>query len=163
MDGLIVANTGPIIAFAIIDKLDILRAIFDKVIVPEDVHNELLRGGSECSGVISYQQASWIEVKKPSHLTDPLLQNVLDRGEASVIQVAQEVGANLVLIDERKARKIAREIYGISVVGSARILVEAKKRGLIASVYDAITVMRNNGYWIKDDIVEFALTKAGEK
>lgn len=162
MNGRIVANTGPIIALAIIEKLDILNDLFDEVVVPEPVHNELLRGGSDCAGLALYQQSSWIKVQPLSKSMDPLLKTVLDIGEASVIQLAQECGANFVLIDERKARKVARDIYGMHVVGSARILVEAKRRGLIESVGEAINGMRNGGYWIHDDIVDFALRKAGE-
>ncbi len=57
---------------------------------------------------------------------EPLLETLVDKGEASVIHLVREKGADFVLIDERKARKIARKIYGLNVVGSARILVEAK-------------------------------------
>ena len=101
-------------------------------------------------------------MQTPSTPVEPLLQTVLDKGEASVIQLARECYADLVLIDERKARKVAREIYGMRVVGSARLLVEAKQRGLIKNVKDAITGMRNGGYRIHNDIVDFALRKAGE-
>ena len=59
---------------------------------------------------------------------------------------------------ERKARKI----YGIRVVGSARILVEAKHRGLIANVRGALEGMRSAGYWIHDDIMKTALKQAEE-
>jgi len=162
MNGRIVCNTGPIISLAIIDNLDILRRIFHEVIVPEAVHNELLQGGPDFAGVASYQQSSWIKVQTPSTPVEPLLQTVLDKGEASVIQLARECDADLVLIDERKARKVAREIYGMRVVGSARLLVEAKQLGLINNVKDAITGMRNGGYWIQNDIIDFALRKAGE-
>jgi uncharacterized protein len=162
MNGFIVANTGPIIALAIIDKLDILNALFDEVVVPEEVNNELLHGGTGCAGLASYQQSSWIKVLSLSNPIDPLLKTVLDIGEASVIQLARECGANSVLIDERKARKIARDIYGMHVVGSARVLVEAKRHGLIESVSEMINGIRSGGYWIHDDIVDFALRKAGE-
>lgn len=66
------------------------------------------------------------------------------------------------LIDERKARKIARKIYGMRVIGSARILVEAKRRGLIPNVREALLGMRDGGYWIHDDILNIALKQAGE-
>ena len=66
------------------------------------------------------------------------------------------------MIDERKARKIARTVYGLKVIGSAGILVEAKKKGLIENVGAALKIMRDNGYWIGVSIVEAALKKAGE-
>ncbi|MBN1850808.1 MAG: DUF3368 domain-containing protein [Deltaproteobacteria bacterium] len=73
-----------------------------------------------------------------------------------------ENGVDLVLIDERKARKVARKIYGIRVVGSARILVEAKHRGLVSNVRGPLEEMRSAGYWIHQDIMKIALQQAKE-
>jgi predicted nucleic acid-binding protein len=87
----------------------------------------------------------------------------LGQGRSIFIQLARETGADFVLIDERKARKIARKIYGINVVGSARILLEAKHRGLIPKVREALEGMRSAGYWIHDDIMKTALEQAHEK
>jgi len=86
----------------------------------------------------------------------------LDTGEAAVIQIACEYGADFVLIDERKGRKIARTIYNMSVIGTARVLVEAKRRGFISNVREAITGMQRGGYRIHDKILEFALKMSGE-
>lgn len=80
-----------------------------------------------------------------------------------MIHLAWEKDADFVLIDEKKARKIARKIYGIPVVGSARILVEAKHKGFIPNVRDALEGMRSAGYWIHDDIVKIVLEQAGER
>ena len=65
-----------------------------------------------------------------------------------MIGLARELSVNLVIIDERKARKIARTIYGLHVIGSARVLVEAKKRGLIDNVNTAVTSYA--GWWLLD-------------
>jgi predicted nucleic acid-binding protein len=73
------------------------------------------------------------------------------------------MNANVVIIDERKARKIARTIYGLHVIGSARVIVEAKRHGLLNNVGVALQSMRDGGYWIGDSIVEIALQQAGEK
>ncbi len=163
MSSTIVSNTGPLVALAVIDKLDILNHLFDRVIVPEAVHFELLEGGAKQSGVSTYQQAQLIEVKKLTAPLDPLLDSVLDTGEASVIQLAKENNIDLVLIDERKGRKIAREVYDLRVIGSARILVEAKHRGYLNSVEKAIAAMRQQGYWLHDNIVDIILKEAGER
>ena len=54
----IISNTGPLIALASIDRLDILNNLFEKVVVPEAVHDELLEGGPAQAGISSYQQAT---------------------------------------------------------------------------------------------------------
>jgi predicted nucleic acid-binding protein len=163
MSSTIITNTGPLVALAVIDHLDLLNHIFDRVIVPEAVHFELLEGGVKQAGVAVYQQANWIEVKKLTTSLDPLLDSVLDTGEASVIQLAKENSIDLVLIDERKGRKIAREVYDLRVIGSARILVEAKHQGYLTNVEKAIFAMRQQGYWLHDSIVDAILKAAGER
>ena len=163
MTGLLVSNTGPIIALALIDRLDILQALFRQVVVPEAVHKELLYGGSSGNDLITYQKASWIQVQSLSTPMGPLLKTVLDIGEASVIQLASEIKADYVLIDERKARKIARNIFGLQVIGTARILVEAKKKRVLDNVGDTLRRMRDSGYWIHDDIVHKILKESKEE
>ncbi len=163
MNGCLVSNTGPLIALAVIDSLDLLRSIFDTVFVPEEVQQEMLKGGASGAGLTAYRQASWIHVHPLGSALDPLLRSVLDGGEAAVIQSARELGSDYVLIDERKARKVARKIYGMRVIGTARILVESKQRGFVDNVGDALNRMRAAGYWIHDDIVSHALTLANEK
>jgi len=163
MNGTVVSNTGPLIALALINRVDVLQSLFAQVIVPEAVHQEILQGGAFRAGLASYRQAHWIKVQSVQSPLDPLLQTVLHIGEASVIQLAREVHAEFVLIDEKKARKIARIIFGLRVIGSARVLIEAKNRGIIESVGNMLELIRGNGYWIHDDIIDLAKRMAGER
>lgn len=162
MNGKVICNTGPIVALSMIGRIDILRDLFELVSVPEAVHMEILEGGATNAGLAGYRKVNWIKVRTIANPVDPLLRTALDAGEAAVIGLARELSVNLVIIDERKARKIARTIYGLHVIGSARVLVEAKKRGLIDNVNTALRAMRDGGYWIGDSIVDAALKQAGE-
>ncbi|MCI5150829.1 MAG: DUF3368 domain-containing protein [Candidatus Electrothrix sp. MAN1_4] len=163
MRSTIVSDTGPLIALAVIDRLDLLKELFDEVLAPEAVHFELLEGGTGQAGVAAYQQAHWITVRKMTSPLDPLLYSVLDIGEASVIQIARENNIDCVLIDERKGRQVAREVYGFQVIGAARILVEAKRQGFLDNVKESITAMRRNGYWLHENIVNAILKEASEE
>ncbi len=98
----------------------------------------------------------------PSADVDPLLAVELDAGEASVIHTAIVRGIPLVLIDERKGRRVARRVYGLQTIGTTRVLVEAKRRGLLDAVIPALNEMRAAGYWIADDIVAWAKSASGE-
>jgi predicted nucleic acid-binding protein len=162
MNGKVICNTGPIVALSMIDRIDILQHLFEVVAIPEAVHKEILEGGDINAGLASYRKIKWIKVMTLSNPVDPLLRTSLDAGEADVIGLARELSVNLVLIDERKARRIARTIYGLHVIGSARVLVEAKKHGLLNNVGAALEAMRDRGYWIADSIVDAALKQAGE-
>ena len=101
----IVCNAGPIIAFSMVGRLDILKSLFEVVLIPESVHSEVMEGGKNNTGLDQYRNAHWIAVEKVSNPIDPLLKTALDHGEAEVISLAREIGANLILIDERKPEK----------------------------------------------------------
>jgi uncharacterized protein len=91
-----------------------------------------------------------------------LLESLLDIGEAAVLSLAREQKATLVLIDERKARKVARDIYGLQPIGTARILVEAKRKNLLPEIASQFQKLQQEGYWIHASIVEAALREVGE-
>ncbi|MBS3933122.1 MAG: DUF3368 domain-containing protein [Truepera sp.] len=158
---LLVADTGPLIALASIGQLTLLHQLYGTVLVPTTVHREVLAGGSRVLGLTAYRQADWLEVVEVGAI-DPALLALLDEGEASVIALARQRQADVLLIDEQKARKIARTLYGLKVIGSVRVLLEAKRLGLLPSAKAAITTMRDQGYYLHDTIVEYALREAGE-
>jgi len=158
----IICNTGPIIALAGINKLNILKSLYGVIIIPDPVHNEFLAGGRFFTGLEEYKKATWLDVRKLNHTPDPLLSKLLDEGEASVIHLALELGLNKILMDERKGRRIARDIYGLSVSGTIKVLSDAKKVGLINSLGDVLQDIRSSGYWIHDKIIQAAVKEAGE-
>lgn len=158
----IVCNSGPLIALGLLGRLDLLKSLFDVVLVPEAVRKEIELGGAKLSGLEDFRRADWIRVVPLQEKHDELLESLLDVGEAAVIRLAREQKAVLVLIDERKARKVARDICGLQPIGTARILVEAKRKNLLPEVAPQFQKLRQEGYWIHASIVEAALREAGE-
>lgn len=157
----LISNTGPILALSGAGRLELIRDLYGAVTVPKAVHEELIQGGKSGLGLTAYLNAEWINVA-PQGRIDPLLLAQLDQGEAAVIAMALNKNDKTVLIDERKARRIARTIYGLEVFGTVRLLLEAKKAGIIYNVSEILNLMKANGYWIHENIVEHALRKAGE-
>ena len=98
MKGRLVSNTGPIIALSSIDQLKILKRIFEEVIVPETVHNEIGQCDKDFAGLGFCREATWIKVQSLASPIEPLLGTLFDKGEASVIHLAREKGADFVLI-----------------------------------------------------------------
>ncbi len=157
----IVCNTGPLIALGILDKLEILNLLFEEVFVPDAVQTEIIAGGIKLYGRDSFLRAKWIRIVTPKQ-NDLLLSALLDDGEAAVISLARELGISLVLIDERKARKVARDIYALQAIGTARILIEARHKKLLPEIASSFEKLRQEGYWISDDIVQASLRAVGE-
>lgn len=158
----IVCNTGPSIALGLLDRLDLLKSLLSEVLIPEAVQREIEQGGVNQLGLESFRRADWIRVVPLTGGRDVLLESLLDVGEAAVISLAREQGVTTVLIDERKGRKVARDIHGLQVIGTVRILVEAKRNGLLAEVASSFKKLRQEGYWIHDTIIQAALREAGE-
>jgi predicted nucleic acid-binding protein len=159
----IVCNTGPLIALERIEHLALLEAVFGHVVIPTVVEREFLAGEPAGSSFFEAKAGGWIQVSALEIAPDPLLSRLLDDGEAAVIQLARALSIGQVLIDERKGRKVARQIYGLRTLGTERVLLEAKQCGLIDSVQRPLALMREQGYHIHDDIVRFALSQAGEE
>lgn len=156
--GPIVVNTGPLIALDGIGHLGLLLRLFDRVLVPTTVSQEM----AAQAGTPAPELPAGIQTVEPTAALDPLLIEMLDPGEAAVIQIALAERIPQVLIDEKKGRKVAR-LYGLQVFGTARVLVEAKQAGLIDSVGQAMQAMRSNGYWIDENIVRWTAAMAGEE
>ena len=91
----------------------------------------------------------------------PILMKSLDKGEAAVIQLAQNENIQTVCIDEAIGRRIAR-LSGLSVTGSIGVLLRAKREGYPISLREATQRMRQKGVWLSEQVVAFALNQAGE-
>jgi predicted nucleic acid-binding protein len=158
----VVTNTTPLIALtAATGNLDVLRSLYARVIVPYEVAEEIRVGGKDAFGMDVFEQASWLEIKTSAVVLPPYLQNMLDRGEASVIQVALEEGVELVCIDEIVGRRIAR-LSNLSITGSIGILLKAKSIGYPVSIPEAIDRMRERGIWLSQSVIRFALEQGGD-
>jgi len=157
----VIADTTPLIALALIGQLDILRQLYSAIAIPPAVDAELVAGGSGAPGVAAVHAAPWIRAV-PLH--DPRRADLiadLDRGEAEVLALAQELNASLVIIDERLARRHARRL-GLRLTGSVGVLLRAKKHGYIVAVKPLLTQLRSSGIRLSDALVEEALRLARE-
>jgi len=103
----VVINTTPLISLAIIDKLCLLDELFVNVFIPKAVFKEATRKGKKNAIVIEdWGKGRTVGIKDIK--AKSALELTLDEGESEVIVLAQEVDADLVIIDEDKARKVAR-------------------------------------------------------
>jgi uncharacterized protein len=138
-----------------------LGLLFAQVLLPEAVVAELRAKHAGDAAQIEQAIAS-AAVVTLAQAPDPLLLAELDLGEASVIQAARERSITAVLIDERRARRVASTIYGLTVRGTCAILIEAKHRQHITKVRPALEAMIAGGYFIGPQLMAECLRRAGE-
>ena len=101
---IVVSDTSVIVNLAAIGQLDLMRALFSAVILPEAVRDEVLAGGEGSPGFAEVQNLPWIQTRAVANRKMVAkLQEELDAGEAEAIVLAQELHADL-LIDERRRR-----------------------------------------------------------
>ena len=154
----IVINTGPLIALARMDALDVAGQLPYQFICPSQVRGELDEGAS-----LGYETIApaWLTVISVSASVSSLSVAALDEAEAAVIQLALEEGLKLVSIDEVKGRRIAAAL-GLRVVGSLGLVARAKTLGIIPAIRPLIEKAMRDGIYYRDDLVELVLSSVGE-
>jgi predicted nucleic acid-binding protein len=166
MNRIVVADAGPLIALARIERLSLLAELYGFVVVPEAVLSEL-RLDSDRPGARVLSEALAVGLIQarvlPGHCEADMarLSLVLDAGESAAILLAQELPCRFLLIDERRGRAIARR-RGIPVAGLAGVLLAAKRRGLLESVQPLLMELARQGYRLSDALVLKVLRLAGE-
>ena len=91
-----------------------------------------------------------------------MLKHDLDHGEAEAIALAKEIKADLILLDERAARKIAKSL-SLKILGTVGVLIKAKQTENIDSLKVVLDVLRNQAQFrISDSLYELALQSVGE-
>lgn len=160
----VVADASVLISLSAIGELPLLPAMFPAgVLVPDAVWREGVEDGGNRPGARLVAEAKWVQVRRVGR-TDlvKLLKANLDDGEAEAIALAQEIKADLVLLDERDARRAAEEL-GLSVLGSVGILLKAKKVGRIPSLRVVLDRLQTEGHFrMSLDLYVRAVREAGE-
>jgi predicted nucleic acid-binding protein len=140
----VVSNTSPILNLALIDRLVLLSDLFGEIWVPPSVLKEL-RTEEDLPGsksVLGAKEAGWLQVKevKDQSLVQ-VLRRELDEGEAEAIALALQVKAEWTFLDERDARRVAKQM-GLRITGVLGILLRARREGKLPSLQAAMEQLR---------------------
>jgi predicted nucleic acid-binding protein len=155
---LVVADTGPLISLAVINKLDLLDALFEQVVIPEAVWRELEK---------SIEKLSIPQVRRFQNNIVPVthykkLNPDIDSGEEEAIILFEEIHADQLLIEDKGARHFAED-RGIICTGTLGVLVEAKNENLISDLRPLFYQLRINHRYFALPLVNQILFEHGEK
>lgn len=157
----VVVNSTPLIALSKCGKLDILQVLFKEINIPEAVYNEICAKDDIVSQTVK-MNLTWIHVQKIVHTEDKkMYRSRLHDGEVEVMILAQEINADLVLIDDYAARSTAKYL-DLPLGGTLGVLITAKRHGLINSVSDTITEMEGHNIYYSEKLKQLIKIKAGE-
>ena len=154
---IIVSNTSPINYLILIGYIDLLTELFKQIIIPQEVYSEL----SDAAAPLPVQNwiatpPEWLKIKPVNQPSDAIA-DLLDPGERAAILLAQELKADLVLLDDMKARRTATD-RGLVITGILGILDQAATMKLI-DLPAAVQSLQNTSFWASDSLFQRLLDK----
>ena len=156
---IVIADASPLITLATCNSLEILNVLFSDVVVSNIVFSEVSRPSKPFSkNLISFLEN---RIEPVSIDNSRFKTKSLDAGEISSFELYEKLSADLLLIDERKGRKIAKENH-FNIIGSLGVLIQAKRKGLIPQLKPKIEILRSSRIHFNDSLLDEALKIVGE-
>lgn len=154
-----VPNTTPIISLSSIGKIEILKDLFQEIIIPQAVYDEIkVKQGHGYNEV----DLSFITVQTIQNTErEKFLLEQLDAGEVQAIVLSKEINADNTIIDENTGYIIAKE-SGLNVIRTLSILLKAKEVEIITEVKPLLDEMISKGRWYSNHVYYAFLKKANE-
>ena len=151
---IVIADTSPISYLILIDEVDVLPLLYGEIFVPQAVFQELTAlDAPEKVREWFKARPDWFEIRELTTVVPADLSNLLDKGESEAIQLATELNADLILLDELAGRRVATK-NGLRVIGLIGVLAAASSRGLIEADVVASKLEQTN-FFISADLIEF--------
>lgn len=155
----VVSDTSPLLNLALIDRLDLLEAQFSSISVPKQVWGELTTGGDGIEPLRELREdglLSIVEVERSDLFIE--IFHELDLGETAAICYAIECDADLILLDEKDGRRVARR-HDLDVTGILGVLLRGAADGTV-NVERELDALRDAGFWIADDLYSKILAES---
>lgn len=158
----VIVNSTPIISLCSIGKIELLKDIYDKIYIPYGVYEEVCIEGNSKVGANLIEKNNFILINKiQNEEAKRFFKTSLHKGEVEVMILAEEMKADLCIIDDLLARKYAKYL-GLQVTGTLGILLKAKKCGLVKEVKPILNDLISNGIYINKKIYDSVIDLAEE-
>jgi predicted nucleic acid-binding protein len=160
---IVLADSSPLITLARAQYFNLLHEFYGEVIVSREVHDEVTVAGAGLAGAEELQRATWIRVQPAPSASSPEVKAacaVLGAGERSIIYLASALTADLVLIDEERARRVANSV-GLSIVGSIAILERGARLNRVADLRSVYLSLLEQGIRYDRGLLDQSLGRLG--
>ena len=159
---ILVIDSSALITLAKVGQLDLLRQLAETVMIPSAFYDEVVHSGRGRAGSDEVSRSEWIRVRQVVNREGASrLRGQIGRGEAESIVLAQEIQADLLILDDAVARRLAEE-HGLPVAGLLGLLAYAKERGKISALRPMLDAIRAAGFYLDDRLYESLLRHTGE-
>ena len=157
----LICDTSALIALHQVGLLHILPALSSTVIVPAAVAQELAAGRAEGYDLLDVVAYDWMSIRSPTACPALPARKQPGPGESNVLWLALEMPGSVAVLDDGPARRVAGQL-GIAFTGMLGLLLDAKKRGLIAAVAPVLDELDGHDFNMSPRIRESILRAAGE-
>jgi len=148
---LVIADSSALIALDVCDALPLLSRLFHQVMVPRAMLEEVsVPGKAAAERLMAFLRDRVMEVDVRRFVFET---GSLGRGEVEAMALYREMNADRLLMDDRRARRIA-QLNGISVLGTLGVLLAAKEAGLIERIGPHIARLRDSDIYFSDNSVK---------
>jgi predicted nucleic acid-binding protein len=149
---IVIADTSPVNYLVLIGEIEVLPALFGRVLVPPSVCDELKRPHApEIVRAWIARPPTWLDVREPTRSPDATLAH-LDAGERDAILLAEELRADQLIIDEIRGRREASRRH-LPYTGTLGVLAAGAAKGLL-DLGSAVHRLRRTSFHISDDILD---------
>jgi len=154
---IVIADTSPVNYLIRIGHIDVLPILFSGILVPPSVMTELRNPlAPEAVRQWIMQPAAWLKIQAPRQTPDPaLLEARLGAGERDAILLAQELGANELIIDELRGRRVA-QLRRLHFIGTLGVLRTAADQGLL-DFKEAIARLQTTNFYIAPKLLDLII------
>lgn len=157
----IVSNTTPIISLLKLSRLDILKELYSEISIPVAVFQEI-EAGKNKEYYQDLSKTNWINIHEIQDKQALKYFIDLDAGEAESIILATEIGADLVIIDEKLGRFHAKHAE-LRMTGTIGILIKAKNQGIISDLKPLLYKLTEKDVWISEKLIRDILKQVKEQ
>lgn len=157
--GIVIADYGPIISLALVDKLWILEELFEEILIPEAVWHEITFDPNKAF-VPLFKNFFRNRVLKISGFNE--LSMIMDYGESEAVILYKQINAKFLIVDDKKARKIA-ENFGVNCIGTIGLLGISKVKKIIPELKPVFKAFLQNNRYYSIDLLNHVLQANGEK
>jgi predicted nucleic acid-binding protein len=158
-----VADSSPLIILAKLGCFTFLNRVFPRVYISHEVHHETVIAGAGLPGASEVSNAEWIEVKavqNPPGLHAAQRNHGLGPGEMSTILLAKELSLRPVLLDDHRARSLAKA-EGLEVLGSVGLLETFYLRRYLSDLRRVFRLLLDHEVYIDKRLLDRRLLSLG--
>ena len=155
----VVSNSSPLISLAKIESFDLLKQLYGTLTISAEVYAEVVVSGARLPGASETSSSPWIQVKhvkRPSDVAAAQERFGLGLGELSTLILAKEVGADLVILDDLGARKLAQR-EGFRVQGTIAVLEASFRKGHLSDLREAYIQLLKRGVFLDRSLLNRVL------